>query len=61
MTPASEVVIIGQRARELQAVLAEANSTKEQLIESERLCMDIHKACCSILAWIAREEKKHEF
>jgi hypothetical protein len=53
-------VLIGKRARELQDILAQASSTKEQLIESERLCMDIHKASCSILAWIAREEKKHE-
>jgi hypothetical protein len=60
MTPASEVVLIGKRARELQDILARANSSKEQLIESERLCMEIHKASCSILAWIAREEKKHE-
>jgi hypothetical protein len=58
--PASEVVLIGKRARELQEVLARANSSMGQLIEAEQLCMEIHRASCSILAWIAREEKKHE-
>jgi len=47
-------------SRDLQEVLARASSSKQQLIEAERLCLEIHKASCSVLSWIAKEERKHE-
>lgn len=59
-TPATEVVVIGTTARQLQYVLSDAKTSKAQLIEAERLCMEIHKASCAVLAWIAKEEKHHE-
>ena len=59
-TPASEIVLMNKLSRDLQEVLARASSSKQQLIEAERLCLEIHKASCSVLSWIAKEERKHE-
>jgi len=58
-TPGLEVVWIGGKARELQQILADAKVTKDQLIQAEQTCLEIHKATCAILTWIAKEEKKH--
>lgn len=59
-TPGLEVVWIGAKARELQSILADARVTKDQLLKAEQTCLEIHKALCSIMVWIAKEEKKHE-
>lgn len=61
MTPAAEIVLLGQKARALQDTLAKANASQAELIQAENLCVEMHKALCSIMVWIAKEEKKHEF
>lgn len=58
MTPAEEIVLLGQRSRELQDTLASSNLTLGELILAEKQCVDIHKAVCSVLVWIAREEMR---
>ena len=60
MTPAAEIVLLGQKARALQDTLAKANASQAELIQAEALCVEMHKALCSIMVWIAKEEKKHE-
>ena len=60
MTPAAEIVLRGQKARALQDTLAKANANQTELIQAENLCVEMHKALCSIMVWIAKEEKKHE-
>lgn len=57
-TPGLEVVWIGGKARELQEILADAKVTLAQLDEADAACLEIHKAVCSILAWIEKERSK---
>lgn len=57
-TPGLEVVWIGGKARELQEILADAKVTIEQLDKADAACLEIHKAVCSILAWIEKERSK---
>lgn len=56
-TPGLEVVWIGGKARQLQEILADAKVTTEQLDKAEAACIEVHKATCTILAWVEQERK----
>lgn len=57
-TPAHEIVLINQHARALQEEIAQTARVNQDLDAIEAKCFEIHKAVCTVLAWIDKERNR---